>query len=86
MQKWPLEIYWALRAGATLGKISHNLLRVNWWPIPVVDKPLLRCLDTVEMVTGSAEKGLELLGDTVIGWGSVLLLGSMMVPLESVKL
>lgn len=73
-------------AEATPDKISHNLLGVNWWHVPVVDELLLWCLGMVEVVTGSAEKGLVLLGDTVAGWDSVLLSGSVMVPLVSVKL
>lgn len=52
----------------------------------MVDKMLLWYLDMVEVVTGSAEKGLALLGDTVAGWDSVLLSGSGTVPLVSVKL
>lgn len=73
-------------AEATPDKISHNLLGVNWWHVPVVDKLLFWCLGMVEVVAGSAEKGLALLGDMVTGWDSVLLSGSVMVPLVSVKL
>lgn len=67
-------------------KISHNLLGVNWWHVPVVDKLLLWCLVMVEVVTESAKKGLVWLGDTVAGWDSVLLSGSVTVPLVSAKL
>ena len=73
-------------AEATPDKISHDLLGINWWHVPVVDKLLLWCPDMVEVVTGSAEKGLALLGDTVAGWDSVLLSGSVTVSLVSVKL
>ena len=52
----------------------------------MVDKLLLRCLDSVEVVTGSAEKGIASLGDMVTGWFFVLLPRSVMVPLELVKL
>lgn len=52
----------------------------------MVDKLLLRCLNSVEVVTGSAEKGLASLGDMVTGWFFVLLPRSVMVPLELVKL
>lgn len=86
MQEWPLEICWTRRAGATPERISHDLLGVDGWYIPVVDKLLLRCLDSVEVVAGSAEKGLTSLGDTVTGWFFVLLPRSVMVPLELVKL
>jgi hypothetical protein len=73
-------------AGAMPDKISHNLLGVNGWHVPVVDKLLLWCLDMVEVVTGSAEKDLALLGDRVAGWDSVFLSGSVTVPLVSMKL
>lgn len=66
-------------AWAKPDKISHNLLGVNWWHVPVVDKLL-------EVVTESAKKGLVWLGDTVAGWDSVLLSGSVIVPLVSAKL
>lgn len=52
----------------------------------MVDKLLLWCPDMVEVVTGSAEKDLALLGDRVAGWDSVFLSGSVMVPVVSVKL
>lgn len=52
----------------------------------MVDKLLLWCLGMVEVVVGSAERGLALLGDTVAGWDSMLLSGAVVVPLVSVKL
>lgn len=52
----------------------------------MVDKLLLWCLDMVEVITGSAEKDLAMLGDRVVCWDSVFLSGSVMVPLVSVKL
>lgn len=84
MGERPLQICGALGAGATPNKTSRNLLGVSWWHIPVVDRLLIRC--PVEVVPGSAEKGLALLGDKVTGWDSVLLPCSVTVSLALVKL